>query len=124
MYLRAGAYPELRGLTWRQRRSHLRTAIAEYGKWYRRRMLVALPLCIVVLPYILHEIFRPAGLSAYLLGLLVAVCLYAYIVWEINGSVRRAFLKYLEVSGPAEIRFVGDEPNNSLKADGPDGPPP
>jgi fucose 4-O-acetylase-like acetyltransferase len=97
VYWRSGQYEGLRRRDPQARQRILREAVGKYGRSYTRRF--TLILAGVVATAIWMATRRswmnasPWRVAAVAVG--AGVFLYGYLLWEINGTIRRAVERYL-----------------------------
>ncbi len=92
MYWRTGQYEVLRGRAAKDRDGIVRDALAKYGRATSRRFLFVVAWWVGgTIAGILHT--RRSAVSdwkVWLIPVAGGVVFYAYLLWEINGPIRRA----------------------------------
>jgi hypothetical protein len=97
MYFYAGQYPQLAGLTRSERRRTVAAAIRAHSPWTARRIVIA--FVFVIVSCSVAGFFSPTtgmlSWSGTALALLEGIAFYGYMLWELNGPLEQAVIKYL-----------------------------
>jgi hypothetical protein len=97
MYWRSGQYEVLRGRAPRDRDRIVRDALTKYGRATSRRFLlvVACWFGATIAGILRTRRFAFSDWKLWLTPVVGGVVFYAYLLWEINGPIRRAVEKVI-----------------------------
>ncbi|HVV50595.1 MAG TPA: hypothetical protein VHO06_13095 [Polyangia bacterium] len=95
MYWRSGQYEVLRGRAPKDRERIVRDALARHGRATGRRFLVVVGLWFggTITAILRTRRLVLADWKLWLIPIAGGVLFYAYLLWEINGPIRRAVEK-------------------------------
>jgi len=97
MYFNINQYPAMRDKSKGEQRNIVGTALRKHDRWLNKRLLFA-SCCLLGLVgggvQLTQRYFAPAWVD-WLIFVLAGLLFYAYILWEINGPVRRAVEKHV-----------------------------
>jgi len=101
MYFSATQYPALRGQTKPAIRALITEALRRHDRWARWRFygFMAALLVLVVAHAIYETRWNPAEWSGLAMALVAGLLFYLYMLWEINGPIHAAVMKYLATNG-------------------------
>jgi hypothetical protein len=104
MYWRSSQYEPLRNRERSERSRILRSAIARYGQAYRTRFRLALLVLVglVVLENYFHQDGSLSSSQVWAVAVGAATLFYAYLLWEINGTIRAAVERYVAAEEAAK----------------------
>jgi hypothetical protein len=83
MYWKTASYPELSGKSKKEQRLEIQKAL-RYDKYITARFFGAVTLCLIF----------SAIFSSLIISILCSFSFYVYLLWEINGPIRTAFITY------------------------------
>jgi hypothetical protein len=95
MYWRSGQYEVLRGRAPKDRDRIVRDALTKHGRATSRRFLLFVALWFggTIASILRTRRFALSDWKLWLLPVVGGVLFYAYLLWEINGPIRRAVEK-------------------------------
>ncbi len=96
MYFNINQYPAMRGKSKEEQRKIVATALRKHDRWINKRLLLASCslLGLVGAGVQLSQKYSAFPRVDWLIFVVAGVLFYAYILWEINGPVRRAVEKH------------------------------
>jgi hypothetical protein len=98
MYLNSRQYPELAKFSRKEKIKSLGEAIANEGKWIRRRFLLVV-ICGIAFFYFLEKILFSIESDTWgslIVPLIFGLLFYSYLLWEINGPIHSAVRSYIK----------------------------